>query len=183
MKKNRRSIVNFSVKREMQVKLFANCMLVSAVSIAIMGGLFYYYSSREIGSSYKQFHVEAKNFLDYLLPAVIGAIALGSAASFLIAVFFPHKIAGPVYRIEEDLKKYLAEGDLTAQFKLRNGDQMVELAETLNKTVDNLKTHMAKIKEPLEKLDSLLVQDNIPDNTELKKLTEKMKKEVDWFKI
>ena len=180
--KNRRSIINFSVKRKMQIKLFANCMLIAVAAIAVMAALFYFYSSREIGQSYRQFHVEAKNFLEYLLPAVLGAVTLGVAASILIAVFFPHRIAGPLHRIETDLKEKLGEGDLAARFKLRKGDEVAELAEALNQTTDRLRDRIECIKKPMEALESIISQEKTPNDKELQRLVKEIGEAVRWFK-
>jgi len=181
--KNRRSVLNFSIKRNMQVRLFANCMLISVVAIALMAIIFYFYSNREIGQSYRQFHVEARNFLDYLLPAVLGAISLAVIASLLIAIFFPHRIAGPLYRIEKDLTDHLGEGDLTARFKLRKGDEVEELAKTLNETVDKLRNRVERIKMPFEELESFISQEKSPNSKELQRLVKKIGEGVRGFKV
>jgi methyl-accepting chemotaxis protein len=46
-----------------------------------------------------------------------------------------HRIAGPVYRLEQDLKK-IAEGDFSLRIKLRKKDELVSIAEGINKVLD-----------------------------------------------
>jgi len=171
---NRRTIVNLSVKRNMQVKLFTNCMLISVAAITLMAAIFYIYSNREIGRSYRQFHIESGNFLDYLLPALLGAVALGMIASLLIAIFFPLRIAGPLYRIERSLEEHLGKGDLTARFNRRKGDEIADLAEALNETVDKLRGRVERIKTPVEELESFISQEKEPDHKELQQLVKKI---------
>ncbi len=180
---NRRSRINFSIKRKMQIRLFINCMLISVVAIGLMAVIFYFYSNREIGESYRQFHVQARNFLDYLLPAVLGAIVLGVIASILIAVFFPHKIAGPLYRIERDLKDRIGNGDLTVRFNLRKGDEVGDLAAALNETLEKLSSRIEYIKAPLEELESSTARGKNCSQEELRRLVKKIGEGVSEFKI
>ncbi len=76
---NRRKTINYSVKRNMQIRLFLKVFSISLIGIALMAVIFYLYSNREINENYRQFHIHAQNFLDYLLPTV--------ALSALAAVF------------------------------------------------------------------------------------------------
>ncbi|NOZ69801.1 MAG: hypothetical protein GXP46_11300, partial [Deferribacteres bacterium] len=99
--RNRRKKINFSVKRQMQMRLFFRVISIAAAGIGLMAVIFYLYSYREISGSYRQFHIQAQNFLDYLLPAVILSLSAAIVLAAAITVFFPHKIAGPLYRIEK----------------------------------------------------------------------------------
>ncbi len=53
----------------------------------------------------------------------------------VIGVFYSHKIAGPVYRIQEDIKKVL-DGEKDIVIKLRKKDKLKELAEQVNKLIE-----------------------------------------------
>lgn len=59
-----------------------------------------------------------------------------------ISVYFSHRIAGPIYRLEKDLIYMINEGDLTKQFRLREKDELKELAEALNTMTANLRTKL-----------------------------------------
>lgn len=59
-----------------------------------------------------------------------------------ISVYFSHRIAGPIYRLEKDLLIMINEGDLTKQFRLREKDELKELAEALNTMTANLRTKL-----------------------------------------
>lgn len=59
-----------------------------------------------------------------------------------ISVYFSHRIAGPIYRLEKDLLHMVNEGDLTKQFRLREKDELKELAEALNTMTANLRTKL-----------------------------------------
>jgi methyl-accepting chemotaxis protein len=48
-----------------------------------------------------------------------------------------HRIAGPVYRLEQDLKK-IAEGNFSLRIKLRKKDELASIAEGINKVLDKV---------------------------------------------
>jgi methyl-accepting chemotaxis protein len=182
--KNRRKRINFSVKRQMQVRLLLKILLIISVSVGLMGIIFYIYSNREIASTYRQFHIQAKNFLDYLLPAVVGSLFIALIAALAIGIFFPHRIAGPLYRIERDLKEKVGSGDLTVRFVLRKGDEVHDLANAINTTLEMLGQKVKNIKEPIEKLDSLLTEEKEHlDYEKIYALVKEAKKASEEFKV
>src|SRR3989338_593088 len=152
MKNNRRSVINFSIKKQMQFMLLIRVMLIVLVSTVIIAAFFYFYSNQEIGQSFRHFHIQARNFLDFLLPAIVIAFIIGIVIAFSIAIFFPHKIAGPLYRMEREIKEKVAEGDLTVRFSTRKGDEVGELAEALNIMIEKLKLRLGRIKTASDEL-------------------------------
>jgi len=76
----------------------------------------------------------------HLLLAVKSLVFMVLVA--FISVYFSHRIAGPIYRLEKDLMQMVNEGDLTKQFHLREKDELKELAETLNTMTANLRTKL-----------------------------------------
>ncbi|MBI5560781.1 MAG: methyl-accepting chemotaxis protein, partial [Deltaproteobacteria bacterium] len=150
--KNRRRKLNYAIKREMQLRLLLSVMVIVLVAVGLTSGFFYFLSNREVGQTYRQFHVNAKNFLEILLPGVIIAFVLGIISATGMAVFFPHRIAGPLHRMENDLKEKLGEGNLTVRFSVRKGDEVGELAAALNITVDKLREKIERIGAATEEL-------------------------------
>ncbi|MBI5875009.1 MAG: HAMP domain-containing protein [Deltaproteobacteria bacterium] len=142
----------------------------------INAAFFYFYSNQEIGQSFKQFHIQARSFLDLLLPAIIIALAIGIVMAFVMAVFFPHRIAGPLYRMERELKERVGDGDLTVKFSLRKGDEVGELADALNIMIEKLKLKIGKIKAASDELVSLSGNANKGGEEHIKKLSELTKK-------
>ncbi len=69
----------------------------------------------------------------------------------ILSIFVSHKIAGPVYRLEETTR-IIASGDLTYQIHLRHGDELRDLQEAFNKMSDSLRNMVAKDREIIEKL-------------------------------
>lgn len=164
---NRRKTINYSVKRNMQIRLFLKVFSISLIGIALMAVIFYLYSNREINENYRQFHIHAQNFLDYLLPTVVLSVLAAVFSAAAITIFFPHKIAGPLHRIETDMKEKISKGDLTVRFNLRNGDEVSDLAEAINNSLEKLKHKIEKVKKPAEELETVVnkTEGNTDKNT------------------
>lgn len=178
-KKYNRKTINFSIKKQLQIRLFIKVLGVALIGIGLMAAIFYFYSNREIGGSYKQFHVHAKNFLDYLLPAVVLSIVAAVLFATAITLFFPLTIAGPLYRIERDIKDRVAEGDLSVRFNLRKGDEVDDLANALNISFEKIGGTIRNMQDTAVKLKSI-ASDKDP---EIKKLVNDLNEEVQKFKL
>jgi len=140
----------------MQIRLLLTTMTVVLVAVGFASVFFYFFSNQEVGSTYRQFHINVKNFLELLLPGVIIAFVLGVISAASLAVFLPHRIAGPLHRIEREIKDEVGGGNLKVVFFVRKGDEVGELANALNIMVDKLKTKILMIKASQEELSTLL---------------------------
>ena len=65
-----------------------------------------------------------------LLTNVITLIVV-TFATIVVVLFISHKIAGPMFRFEQDLKD-IGQGDLTKKISLRKKDQFTNLSDSLN---------------------------------------------------
>ena len=52
----------------------------------------------------------------------------------MIVIVFSHRIAGPIYNIEQRIKK-ITQGEDIGLIRLRKGDELKELAEAVNKLI------------------------------------------------
>lgn len=69
----------------------------------------------------------------------------------ILSIFVSHKIAGPVYRLEETTR-IIASGDLTYRINLRQGDELQDLQEAFNTMSNSLREMVAKDREVIERL-------------------------------
>lgn len=83
-----------------------------------------------------------------LLLRWIGIFVLVIAA---LSILVSHKIAGPVYRLEETTK-LIASGDLTHRIHLRQGDELRDLQDAFNKMSESLSAMINKDREIIERL-------------------------------
>ncbi len=144
--KERRKRLNLGIKRELQRRLILKILIIVVISLLCSTLLFYLYSSREVGKTYHQAHIRIRSFLELLWPVIIGGLIIGLGLGLLMALFYPHPIAGPLFRIERELRK-VGGGDLTLQLRLRKGDELKDLAEAINGMVGELRQRVERLKE------------------------------------
>ncbi len=157
----KRKKLNYSIKRNMQVRIFLKIFLIVLVSSVISAFLFYLYARQEIGQTYYQVHVRARTFLDYLWPVILGGVGISVFIGGMIALFLPYCIAGPLYRLERDIKK-LGDGDLTLRLKIREGDDIHEFVENLNESIEKLHFKVLKLKKTVEIFKEEIEEEKMP---------------------
>lgn len=162
VKKYKRKMLNFSINRNMQVRMIGKICLILFVSQLLSGVIFFYFSNQEITASFQMFHIKARNFLDFLWPVVGASMLISVVVGFLASLFFPKPIAGALYRIEEDLKKATA-GDLTVQIRLRGGDQVEPVAAQINRLLADRRGRVERTRQALDVLNDLCESDSSLD--------------------
>jgi methyl-accepting chemotaxis protein len=80
-----------------------------------------------------------------MLQTVAIELLVVSLFTILMTLFISHKIAGPLYRLKENLKA-LGNGHLKTMH-LRQGDQLQEIAVSYNDTIGKLNAKIKAIKE------------------------------------
>ncbi len=63
--------------------------------------------------------------------ALVRNLLLISPLIFILGLLFSHRIAGPVYRINKTLRD-ISKGNLSLKIRLREGDELVDLADAIN---------------------------------------------------
>ncbi len=95
---------------------------------------------------------------------------------YYLSLLLSHKIIGPAYAIERDLRK-IANGDLTIRTRLREGDFHLEVAEALRVATETLCTRINIVQK---KLDSLSQHAHLDATS--RKMIEEIKLELGKFK-
>ncbi len=93
----------------------------------------------------------------------------------IISIFVSHKIAGPVYRLEESTK-LIASGDLTHKVHLRHGDELGDLQDAFNSMQESLSRMVYKDREVIERLAK--TGDNLRKKVDDKNLTKESIEEI-----
>lgn len=94
--------------------------------------------------------------------ALIRNLLLVSPLIFILGLLFSHRIAGPVYRITKTLEE-ITRGNLGLKIKLREGDELIDLADMINNLTDKLNKSITsdkdiaiKIEKDLEEIKKLI---------------------------
>ena len=137
----KRKKLNLQVKRRFQMWLLVRILGSVLASSLVAAVILYFYSNREVGQSFYEAHITIRRVSDLLVPVILAGSIVSLISGALIAIFLPQKIAGPVYRIEEDLKE-IQNGNLDKEIRLRETDPLQGLAETINQTIGSLKKRL-----------------------------------------
>jgi methyl-accepting chemotaxis protein len=132
--KIKRKKLNLKVKTRFQIWLLFRVFGSVLLSSIVAGIILYYYSHQEIGENFFNAHLEIRRVSDLLIPVLIAGSFASLVTGSLLALFIPQKIAGPIFRMEEDLKEIQA-GNLKKRIRLRKEDPLQELAATINTTI------------------------------------------------
>ncbi len=152
MKKKKYSVkrkkLNLHVKRELQFWILERFLIVLFISILLGLSVLYFFSHKEIGTSFHRAHLTIRHVSDLLLPVIVASGGFCLLLGFFCAIFFPQRVAGPIYRIERGLLE-IAKGDFTHVFRLRKGDRFQTLADAANQAVDRVRQELREVEEGL----------------------------------
>ena len=157
----------YFIKKGFQFKFIVKFCLLVLIGVIISTLLVLLFTHGTLTSSFQHSRLIIKNTSSAILPAVIytNLITLGliSLASILVTLFVSHKIAGPMFRIEEDMKE-ISEGDLTKKIRFRRKDQITDLADSINKMTASLQEKILDIQTEVERLLNLASRQNASDD-------------------
>ncbi|AEH45658.1 putative methyl-accepting chemotaxis sensory transducer [Thermodesulfatator indicus DSM 15286] len=150
---HRRKKLNLKIKWELQKWLLTRILLAIFVSVSVALLILYFFSHKEIGESFYKAHFTIKYVSDLLLPIILLSGVICLAIGIFLAIFLPQKIAGPIYRVEEDLKYIRVNKDFTKKISLRKDDQFKSLAQEINLLLSEIKKDLLAIEKNLEKIE------------------------------
>ncbi|MBU1196825.1 MAG: methyl-accepting chemotaxis protein [Proteobacteria bacterium] len=153
---------HYFIKKKFQVDFILKFCLILLLSVLISASLLFVFSQKTLTSTYSSSGLEIQNTGSAILPAIIltSLITLGIVSIFAVVLllFISHKIAGPLFRFEKDVRR-IADGDLTVQINLRQKDQLKDLANALNIMVQSFSIKLDAISTSLNEIQILHAQD------------------------
>lgn len=115
---HKRKKINLKIKRDFQIWLLVRIMGTILLTIVIASVLAYLYSKGVVDAEQLSFKSDTRKIGEVMLPILVAASLTSIIAGLLLALFLPQKIAGPIYRIEQDLLQ-VGTGDLTKTITLK----------------------------------------------------------------
>lgn len=152
MEKVKRKKLNMAVKKEFQRWLLVRILGAVVASSFVAALVLYLYSRQELGDSFYTAHITVRRVSDLLLPVILAGSAVSLISGVLLALFLPQKIAGPLYHIEQDLRR-VGEGDLTVKITLREGDTLQDFVSVVNSNIAELRGRVEHVQSGLKDLD------------------------------
>jgi len=125
------------------------------IGICFASALFFLLTSRELGDKYNQVLLTLlelnRDILPTMLLTAIIALVATSLSVWMVALVKSNKIAGPVYRLENNIDA-IGRGDLALKTGFRDGDAVRHLAEELNGTAEILNSKFSGIEENIREM-------------------------------
>ncbi len=175
---------NYFIKKEFQAKFILKFCLILLGGIVLSTGLLLAFSRDTLTTSFDHSRLVVENTGLALLPSIIytNLITLGliTLAAIVVTLFASHKIAGPMFRIEKELKS-IGAGKLDRQISFRQNDQAVEIAESLNEMTKKLHEKVLGLRSETEQILESAGDD--PPGEIISRLKELLKKFDSKFKL
>jgi len=134
----KRSWKNLLIKREFQIKVAL--LITLALLTLVVVFLFQTFMSLNYILQYGiSVDTASRTRLFQMVFGLVYAFFI-----FLFSIYLSHKIAGPLYRLEKDVKALAQDGDLTRVFRLRKRDEMQEMVEALNVLVNGFREKLVE---------------------------------------
>jgi hypothetical protein len=109
---------------------FCVAPLLSLIVACLLVGVF----SRRVAQEAMLAEAELPS-LRWLFLSLCAFVVVAAGVTLYQAVKHSHRIAGPLYRMRQDLGE-VASGNRQKRIKLREGDYLTELADDINRTLD-----------------------------------------------
>ncbi|MFH7320201.1 HAMP domain-containing protein [Desulfurivibrio sp. D14AmB] len=141
--------------RQFQLWLLVRILGVVLLSSLVAALVLFLYARQEISANFYSAHIQVRRISDLLLPVMAAGALVSLLSGMVLALFLPQKIAGPVYRIQQALKT-LREGEFGQRVRLRTGDPLGDLADSVNETAAGIGSRIEEIKGIQKELDGLI---------------------------
>lgn len=170
----------YFIQKDFQSKFILKFCIILLIGIIISIGLLFLFSKGTLTSSFEQSRLVIKNTADAILPGVflshLIALVLITLLTIVITLLVSHKLAGPLFRFEKELKE-IGNGDLSKVVKVRKKDQIKAMADSLNQMRANLQKKILDIKKEVEQIIESTSGQEIPPDlvTRLDHLNQKIK--------
>lgn len=150
---NRRK--NYFIKKEFQSKFILKFCGLVALTALISAFLVYGFLRNSATTVFENSRLVIKSSTEFIMPGLIlsslVSIALVGIATIIVVLFISHRIAGPLYKMEDSLEK-MGECDLSFDISFRKGDEARVLSDIFNVTRRKLNGIISDIKRELNKL-------------------------------
>lgn len=132
--------IRYLVKRKLQFKYMLFLLFAMLIPTVICTGALYYFMWQTIAAEVAL----PETIALYLIPALekvnlvlFISLPIVFFIMLLSSIYISHRIAGPLYRFENELKEII-KGDYSRRIKLRAKDELQEIADGINQLLDRV---------------------------------------------
>lgn len=87
------------------------------------------------------FHLQLHDIFNSFIIFSVVTVAVATVGIFVISIGYSHKIAGPAYVLKKSIEQMI-EGNFDIRPGLREGDELIEVADALKKLADQQKQRL-----------------------------------------
>ena len=152
---------NYFIDKRMQGDFIVKFCVFVIIAVLAVTALTVLFTRESTTVTIQNSRVLVRSTSDFIFPAMI-QICLIVSISCAIAVgsvlfFMTHRIAGPVYRIKRVVDR-LKQGDYQADFKLRSGDELKDLAASLEQFARILSLKRGDLEGKIKEISALEIR-------------------------
>lgn len=177
----------YLVAKKFQLKYVGIILLLMFLTATLCSYVVYYTSMMLMGEKLANVYPQGRliHIVNLVNFRILLSVILVTPLVAVIGIFLSHRIAGPIYRIEKFLAN-MAEGDLSSRIFLRQGDELIVVANSINKLADSLESTVRNQKAQLGTISKELDQLKRSKPQEIAKLEGEINsliKELERFKV
>lgn len=181
------------VKRAFKLKFGLKICILTIAGMSAATFFIYLMTARSLGDSYGSAIYAIYDLKIRIFPLLFASfysifiLALITGAIALISLFFTHKIAGPIFRIERNLE-VISGGNLTVNTKFRGNDQLEALADDINSMARSLNHKVRSSRDALAEIERCeerlyaLIKDSSSDDGEIARALSELKTGLEGLK-
>lgn len=157
----------FLIKKDFQLRYMGTVVMVILVTSLLTGFLVSYALLTSIS---RQQSLGPVMFKTFTLGIVILSLLLA-----LFTIFISHRIAGPVYRMEQITRK-VNEGDLNVRVKLRRSDELKSLGDHFNYMLESIHRDISREKSLIR--ESLICLKDLKNTISRRSRSQKLNQQI-----
>jgi len=179
----------YIVSAKFQLKYTGIILILMFVTAALSSYVVYYTSMLLMGEKLANVYPQGQlvNIVKTVNLRLLMSLLFVTPIVIVISIYLSHKIAGPIFRMERYLVD-MAKGDVSRAITLRKGDELVGLADGMNKVRDSIKSAAIDNKARLRKIldDAVALRGKCQDAAGCERLESEiieLLKEIDRYKV
>jgi methyl-accepting chemotaxis protein len=146
---------NYFIKQDFQGRFILRFFLTILLSAVVFTIILSIFSAHTITITYRDSFLRIEKTPKALFYEILRAhglyIFLIGLGISVLSLFLSHRIAGPLYRFERSVEE-ITKGNLTFRIRLRKKDEAQELANSMNRMIEELSSRISLIKGIAEEL-------------------------------
>lgn len=141
----------YLVAKKFQLKYIGLILLLVFLTVAMCSYVIYYTMMLTMGDKLANVYPQGRlmSIVNMVNFRILLSMLLMAPLIVIIGIFASHKIAGPIFRIEKFLGA-MADGDFSSPVSLRRNDELISLANGINRVVDSVKATVKREKAQLD---------------------------------